>query len=55
MSKNIKKENKSIMEYINNIPIPHRWYGADNLTWNTSFIICGNSPFRNLNLSIAHA
>ena len=25
-----------------------REYGADGLTWNTSFIIGGDSPFKNL-------
>ena len=28
-------------------------YGADDLTWNTALIIVGDSPFKNLNISIA--
>ena len=30
-----------------------RKYGADDLTWNTSLISVGDSPFKNLNISIA--
>ena len=30
-----------------------REYGADGLTWNTSFIIGRDTPFKNLNILIA--
>ena len=30
-----------------------RYYGAGDLTWKTSFIICADSPFKYFNISIA--
>ena len=30
------------------------WYGNGDLTWKTSFTICGDRPFTNLNISIVN-